>query len=163
MSKSLKPTSGFRILHHLPELAQTHVHWVSDAIQASHPLSPPSPPALTLSQHQGLFRWVGSLHQVAILELQLQHQSFQWIFRVDFCMSLSILDTSCKWNHAVFVCLWLISLFIISFRFTHVITCGRISFFLMLTNILLYVYTTQFYPFIPGWISSLFPYLGSHE
>ena len=58
---------------------------VSDAIQPSHPLSSPSPPALNLSQHQGLFWWVGSLHQEAkVLELQLQQQSFQWIFRVDF-------------------------------------------------------------------------------
>ena len=67
------------------ELAQTHVHWVSDAIQPSHPLSSPSPPAFNLSQYQGLFKWVGSLHQVAKeLEFQLQHQSFQWIFRTYF-------------------------------------------------------------------------------
>ena len=71
---------GFPVLHHLLEFAQTHVHWVSDAIQPSHPLSPPSPSALNLSQHQGLFQWVSSSHQVAkVLELQLQHQSFQWI------------------------------------------------------------------------------------
>ena len=57
-------TPGFPVHHHLPELAQTHVHWVSDAIQPSHPLSPPSL-TLNLSQHQGLFQWVGSLHQVA--------------------------------------------------------------------------------------------------
>ena len=56
-----------------------------DAIQLSHPLSPPSPPALNLSQHQDLFQWVGSLYQVAkVLELQLQHQYFQWIFRTAF-------------------------------------------------------------------------------
>ena len=72
-------------LHHLPELAQTHVHRVSDTIQPSHPLSFPSPSAFNLSQHQGLFRWVSSSHQVAkVLEQQLQHQSFQWIFRTDF-------------------------------------------------------------------------------
>ena len=53
----------FPILHYVPDFAQTHVHWVNDAIQSSHPLSPPSPPALSLSQHQGLFQWVGSLHQ----------------------------------------------------------------------------------------------------
>ena len=62
---------------------QTHVHQVSDAIQPSHPLSSPSPPALNISQHQGLFQWVSSSHQVAKI-LELQHQSFQWIFRVDF-------------------------------------------------------------------------------
>ena len=56
---------GFPVLHCLPEFAQIHVHWVSDAIQPSHPLPPSSPPAFNLSQHQGLFQWVGSLHQVA--------------------------------------------------------------------------------------------------
>ena len=76
---------GFPVHHQLPELAQTHFHQVSDAIQPSHPLSSPSPPAFNLSQHQGLFQWVSSLHQVAkVLEFQLQHQSFQWIFRTDF-------------------------------------------------------------------------------
>ena len=78
-------TPCFPVLHSLLELAQTHVHWVGDAIQPSHPLSSSSPLALNLFQHQGLFQWVGSSHQVAkVLELQLQLQSFQWIFRVDF-------------------------------------------------------------------------------
>ena len=64
-------------LCYLPEFAQTHVHWVSDASQSSHSLSSPSSPAFNLSQHQGLFQWVSSLHLVAkVLELQLQHQSF---------------------------------------------------------------------------------------
>ena len=58
-------TPGFPVHHQLPEPAQTHVHWVGDAIQPSHPLLFPSPPAFNLSQHQGLFQWVGSLHQVA--------------------------------------------------------------------------------------------------
>ena len=67
------------------ELTQTHVNWVSGAIQPSHPLSSPSPPTFNLSQHQGLFQWVISSHQVAkVLELQLQHQSFQWMFRTHF-------------------------------------------------------------------------------
>ena len=75
---------GFPVLHHLPDFAQTHVHPVGDAIQPSYSLFPSSS-AFTLSQHQGLFQWVISSHQVAkVLELQLQHQSFQWIFRVDF-------------------------------------------------------------------------------
>ena len=56
---------GFRVLHHLPELVQAHFHWAGDAIQPSHPLSPSSPPAFNLSQHQGLFKWVSSLQQVA--------------------------------------------------------------------------------------------------
>ena len=77
-------TPGFPVHHQLPEFTQTHVHWFGDAIQPSHPLSSPSPP-FNLSEHQGLFQWVSSLHQVAkVLEFQLQHQSFQWIFRVDF-------------------------------------------------------------------------------
>ena len=76
---------GFPVHQQLPELAQTYVLWVGDAIQPSHPLSSPSPPAFNLSQHQGLFQWVTSAHQVAkVLEFQLQHRSFQWIFRTDF-------------------------------------------------------------------------------
>ena len=76
---------GFPVLHCLLEFVQTHVHWVSDTIQLSYPLSPPSPLALNISQNQGLFQQVDSSHQLAkVLELQLQHQSFQWIFRVDF-------------------------------------------------------------------------------
>ena len=76
---------GFHVLQQLPDLVQTHVHQVADAIQPCYPLSSPSPPAFTLFQHQGLFQGVSSSHQVAkVLELQLQHQSFQWIFRTDF-------------------------------------------------------------------------------
>ena len=78
---------GLPVHHQLPESTQTHVHWVNDAIQPSHPPSSSSPPALNLSQHQCIFQWVSSSHQVAKvleLQLQLQHQSFQWIFRTDF-------------------------------------------------------------------------------
>ena len=75
---------GLPVHHQFPESTQTHVHWVSDAIQPSHPLSSPSPPSCNLSQHQGLFKWVSSLHQVAkVLESQLQRQSFQWTPRTD--------------------------------------------------------------------------------
>ena len=83
MSNSLWPNGlqNARLLC-LPEFAQIHVHWVHDAIQPSHPLSPPSP-AFYLSQHQGLLQWVGSSNQVADV-LELQHQSFQWIFRTNF-------------------------------------------------------------------------------
>ena len=71
--------------HQLPEFTQTHVHWVGNAIQPSHCLSFPSPPTFNLSQHQGLHKRVSSSHTVAkVLEFQLQHQSFQWIFRIDF-------------------------------------------------------------------------------
>ena len=83
-------TPGFPVFHCLPEFAQTHVHWVGDAIQPSHPLSPLSPPALNLSQHQSVFHWVSSSHQVAkVMELKLQHQSFQWMLRVDFLLRLT--------------------------------------------------------------------------
>ena len=76
---------GLHVHHQLPESTQTHVHWVGDAIQPSHPLSFPSPPALNISQHQGLFKWVSSSHEVAkVLEFQLQHQFFQLIFSIDF-------------------------------------------------------------------------------
>ena len=76
---------GFPVHQQLPEFTQTHVHWVGDAIQPSHPLSSLSSLSLNLSQHQGLFKWVSSLHQVTKgLELQLHYQSFQWIFRTDF-------------------------------------------------------------------------------
>ena len=74
---------GFPVLHYLLEFAQTHVHWIDDTIQPSHPLSSPSLHALSLSKLQGLFQWVGSSHQVAKV-LELQHQSLQKIFRVDF-------------------------------------------------------------------------------
>ena len=68
-------TPGLPVHHQLPESTQTHVRCVSDALQPSHPLLSPSPPAFNLSQHQGLFQWVSSSHQVAkILEFQLQHQ-----------------------------------------------------------------------------------------
>ena len=69
---------GLPVHHQLSQLTQTHVHQAGDAIQPSHPLSSPSPPAFNLSQHQGLFQQVASLHQVAkVLEFQLQQQSFQ--------------------------------------------------------------------------------------
>ena len=72
-------TPGLPVHHKLPESTETHTHRVSDAIQPSHPLSSPSPPAPNPSKHQGLFQWVNSSHEVAkVLELQLQHQSFQW-------------------------------------------------------------------------------------
>ena len=74
---------GFPVLHCLLEFAQIYIHRASDAIQPTHPLSSPSPPAFNLSQDQGLFQWVSSLHQVAKV-LELQHQPFQWILWTDF-------------------------------------------------------------------------------
>ena len=84
----LQHRPGFPVPHHLPEFAHVHVHWVGDAIQPSHPLPPSSPPALSLSQHQGLFQWVSHSHQGArVLELQLQHQPFQWVVLSDWLWS----------------------------------------------------------------------------
>ena len=78
-------TLGLPVHHKLREFTQTHVHRVGYVIQPFHPLSSPSPPAPNPSQHQGLFQWVNSSHQVAkVLELQLQHQSFQWTPKADF-------------------------------------------------------------------------------
>ena len=111
MSKFFSPVdwlmAGFPVVHYFPEITQTHVHWVSDAIQPSHPLSSPSPPGLNLFQHQGLFQWVSFLrHMVKVLELQ--HQSFQWIFRVDFLISLQskrlsrVFSSTTVWKHQIF-------------------------------------------------------------
>ena len=78
-------TPGFAVFHCLPQLVQTHVHGTGDAIEPSHPLQPSSPFAFNLPQHQGLFQCFSSSLKVAkVLELQLQHQSFQRIFRVGF-------------------------------------------------------------------------------
>ena len=119
-------TPGLPIHHQLPELAQTHVYRVGDAIQPSYPLSSPSPPAFNLSQHQGLFQRVNSLHQVAkVLEFQLQHQSFTISpsneysglisFRIDFFDLLAVqgtlktllqhhsLKASILWHSAFFI------------------------------------------------------------
>ena len=89
MSDSRDPkgcsTPGLPVLHQFLELAQTHAHWVGDVIQPSYSLSSHSPPTFNLSQNQDLFQWVSSSHQVAkVLEFQLQHQSFQCIFRTNF-------------------------------------------------------------------------------
>ena len=77
-------TPGLPVHHQLPESTQIHVHRVGDAIQSSHPMSSPFPPALNLSQHGGLFKWVSSSNQVTkVLAFPLQHQSFQWIPRTN--------------------------------------------------------------------------------
>ena len=79
-----RSTPGLPVQHQLPEFTQTDVHRVSDAIKPSHPLSSPSPPAPNPSQHQGLFQWVNSSHEMAeVLGLQLQYQPFQWTPRTD--------------------------------------------------------------------------------
>ena len=82
-------TPGLPVHHQLPKFTQTHVHQVGDAIQPSHPLSSPSPPAPNPSQHQGLFQWINCSHEVAkVLEFQLQHHSFQRTPRTDLLLVL---------------------------------------------------------------------------
>ena len=103
MSDSLQlhncSTPVFPVPHHFPEFAQVHVHCISDDIQSSYPLSPSSPLAFNLSQCPGLFQWISSSHKVAkVLELQLQHQSFQWVselisFRIDWLDLLPVQGT----------------------------------------------------------------------
>ena len=75
-------TPGLPVPHHLPEFSQVHDHCIGDAFPASHPLTPPISSALNVSHHQGLFQWVICLNQMTKI-LELQHQSFQWIVRVD--------------------------------------------------------------------------------
>ena len=84
-------TSGFPVLHHPGICLPTHIHWVGDAIQPSHPLLSPSPPALNLSQHQCLFPWLGSSHQIAkVLQLQLQHPACFSIPANEYSGSISL-------------------------------------------------------------------------
>ena len=92
----LYSTPAFAVHHQLPELAKTRILWVGDVIQPLHPLSSPSPPAFNLPQHQGLFQWVRSSYKVAkALEFQLQHQTFQWLFRTDFLYNGLVWSSCC--------------------------------------------------------------------
>ena len=94
--------SGLPVHHQLLEFTQTHVHWVGNAIQTSHPLLSPPSLAFDLSQQQGLFKWVSSWHQLAkVLEFKLQHQSFQWIFslRIDWLDLLAVQGTLKSLQH----------------------------------------------------------------
>ena len=102
-------TPGLPVHHQLPKFTQTHVHWVSVAIQPSHHLSSiPFFSHLQFSQHQGLFKWVSSLHQVAkVLEFQLQHQSFQWTlgltsFSMDWFDLLAVSQESARVSQGTF-------------------------------------------------------------
>ena len=130
LSNSLRPHvlqhARLPCLYHLLELAQTHVHLVGDAIQPSHPLPHPSF-AFDLSQHQGLFQWVSSLHQVAKgLELQLQHQSFQWIFglisfRIGW-FALQTLESLLQHHSSKASILWHLAIFMIQLSHPYMTT-----------------------------------------
>ena len=91
-------TSGIPVHHQLPEFTQTHVHWVGDAIQPSHPLSPTSPPTINLSQHQALFQWLSSLQQVAqVLEFKLvPPMNTQDWFRLGWTGCISLQSMGCS-------------------------------------------------------------------
>ena len=102
MSDSLWP-HGCSIPGLSVPVTQVQVHCIGDAIQPSHPLMPSSPSAFNLPQHQGLFQWVSHLYPVTkVLELQLQHQSFQWIFRVDFLKNWLVWSPCCPGDSQVF-------------------------------------------------------------
>ena len=93
-------TPGLPVHHQLPKFIQTHGHWVGDAIQPSHPLLSPSPPAPNPSQDQGLFQWVNSSHQVAkVLEFQHQHHFFQWTPRTDLLQD-GLVGSPCSPRHS---------------------------------------------------------------
>ena len=122
---------GLPVHHQLPEFTQTHVHWVSDAIQPSHPLLSPSPPTFNLSQHQGLFKWVSSSHQVAkVLEFQLQHQpsneySGPISFRMDWLDLLAVhgtLKSLFQYHSSKASILWCSSIFIVQLSHPYMIT-----------------------------------------
>ena len=121
-------TPGFPVHHQLLELTQTHVHPVGDAIQPSHPLSSPSPPAFNLSQHQGLFQWVSSSHQSAkVLELQLLHQSFQWIVRLiswfDLLAVQETLKSLLQHHSSKASILWCSAFFMVQLSHPYMTTC----------------------------------------
>ena len=109
---------GLPVYHQLPEFTQIHAHWVGDAIQPSHPLSSPSPPAPNPSQHQGLFQWVSSSHEVATSSNIANLSSVS--------MSLLFLDYISKWDNTVFIFLCLISLSRMPSRSIHVIANDKI-------------------------------------
>ena len=90
-------TPGFPVLHYLLEFAQKHVHWISDAIQPSHPLLPPFPPALNPFQHQGLFQTL-CIRWPKYWSFSFKHQSFQWIFRTDFLSDCLVWSPCCPRN-----------------------------------------------------------------
>ena len=117
-------TPGLPVYHPLLKFTQIHVHRVGDAIQPSHPLFSPSSPGLNLSQHQGLFKWVSSLHQVAkLLEFQFQHQSFQWIFRTDYLNDRNDQIMSEKEPSGVYIKRDMLLLLLLLRRFSRVRLC----------------------------------------
>ena len=122
-------TPGYPVHHQLPEPAQTHVHHIGDATQRSHPLSSPSLPAFNLSQHQGLFQWVSSLHQVAkVLEFHFKHQSFS--FRIDWLDLLAVqgtLKSHLQHHSSKASILWCSAFFMVQLSHTYMTTGKTIA------------------------------------
>ena len=128
-----RSTPGLPVHHQLPEFTQTQVHQVSDAIQPSHPLLSPHPTISSSvvpfssrfqsSQHQGLFKWVSSLHQVAkVLEFQLQYQSFRWIFRTIYLSIAFLTNTSFMpvlWIWSSFLKIWFVTTVLCTLTLTY--------------------------------------------
>ena len=129
-------TPGFPGSHYLPEFAQFHVHWVGDTIQPSHPLPTPSPPAFKLSQHQGLFKWVSSSHQVAkVLEFQFSispsnEYSGLISFRIDWFDLLAVQGAlrSLLQQHSLKApILWHSAFFMVQFSYSYMTTGKTIA------------------------------------
>ena len=121
-------TPGFPVHHCLSEFAQTLVHWICDAIQPSYPLSSPSPPAFNLPQPQGLFKWISSLHQVArVLHFQLQHQSFQCIFRTDLLVVQRTLKSLLQHHSSKASILWHSAFFMVQLSHPYMTTGKTIA------------------------------------
>ena len=118
-------TPGFPVLHYLSEFTQAYVHWVGDAIKPSHPLSPLSPTALTISQHRVLFQWVSSSHQVAnVLELQLQQLIPFRIDWLDLGMSKGILKSLLQHHSLKATILWCSTFLMVQLSHLHM-TIGK--------------------------------------
>ena len=121
-------TQGLPVHHLLLEFTQSYVHRVGDAIQPSHPLSSPSPPTSSLSQHQGLFQWVSSLHQVTkVLEFQLHHQPFQWTPRTDLLAVQGTLTSLLQHHSSKASILWCSTFFIVYLSHPYVTTGKTIA------------------------------------
>ena len=121
-------TPGLPVHHQLPEFIQTHVHWVGDAIQPSHPLLSRSPPAFSLSQHQILCKWVSSSHQVAeVLEFQLQYQSFQWTPRTEIQPVQGTLKSLLQYYSSKASIFWCSAFFIVQLSHSYMTTGKTIA------------------------------------
>ena len=130
-------TAGFPVHHQLPELIQTHVHQVGDAMQLSHPLLSPSPPAFNLSQHEGLFQWISSLHQVAkywSFRFSISPSNeYSWLisFRMNWLNLLAVQGTPkslLQYHSSKASVLWCSAFFMVQFSHLYMTTGKTIAF-----------------------------------